>query len=138
MPHPSDDLIQEQAPPVPNTSRPVWEVVIEDMRRRDQHGREVYGTPLQAGNGRKPLLDAYQEALDLVVYLRQEMLERELREEQLRRLLDDLGGIFAAAWPLIDTVNACAAGVPTSKDRIGAMVDALARARRSMLEICGR
>lgn len=32
--------------------------------------------PLQAHNGRDPLVDAYQEALDLVVYLRQAIEER--------------------------------------------------------------
>ena len=35
-----------------------------------------HGTPLQAHNGRDPLVDAYQEALDLAVYLRQAIEER--------------------------------------------------------------
>lgn len=39
-------------------------------------GRARYGTPLQAGNGRDALVDAYQEALDLCVYLRQAIEER--------------------------------------------------------------
>lgn len=39
-------------------------------------GRQKYGTPLTADNGRDPLVDAYQEALDLVVYLRQAIEER--------------------------------------------------------------
>ncbi len=41
-----------------------------DMRERDAAGRQKYGTPLQAENGRDHLVDAYQEALDLCVYLR--------------------------------------------------------------------
>lgn len=69
-------MIEDQQPPVPNESRPIWELVVEDMQERDQVGRQRYGTPLQAGNGRDALVDAYQEALDLVVYLRQAIEER--------------------------------------------------------------
>ncbi len=68
--------IKDQRPPRANENRPIWELVIEDMRARDQVGRERYGTPLQAGNGRDALMDAYQEALDLAVYLRQAIEER--------------------------------------------------------------
>lgn len=67
--------------PIQNEGRPVWEIVIEDMKARDNAGRLKYGTPLQAGNGRNALWDAYQEALDLAVYLRQEILEKEMRNE---------------------------------------------------------
>jgi hypothetical protein len=63
--------------PVKNASRPVWEVVIEDMHARDNMGRAKYGFSLQAHNGRNALWDAYQEALDLVVYLRQKIIEEE-------------------------------------------------------------
>lgn len=68
--------MDEQPSPTPNASRPVWDLVIEDMRARDQTGRQRYGTPLQTNNGRDALTDAYQEALDLAVYLRQEIEER--------------------------------------------------------------
>ena len=43
--------------------------VIDDMRARDAMGRARYGVPLTADNGRDHLVDAYQEALDLLVYL---------------------------------------------------------------------
>lgn len=66
--------------PVPNDTKPVWEMVIEDMKERDDEGRRKYGTPLQINNGRDPLVDAYQEALDLVVYLRQAIEERQRNE----------------------------------------------------------
>lgn len=69
--------MEDQPPPKANNSRPIWELVVEDMKERDRVGRERYGTPLQAGNGRDALVDAYQEALDLVVYLRQAIAERE-------------------------------------------------------------
>ena len=69
--------IGEQGAPVPNDGRPIWELVVEDMRARDREGRARYGTPLQAHNGRDALVDAYQEALDLCVYLRQVIAERD-------------------------------------------------------------
>lgn len=75
-------MIQDQPTPVTNGGTPIWELVIQDMKERDQVGRERYGTPLQAFNGRDALVDAYQEALDLAVYLRQAIVERNSREEQ--------------------------------------------------------
>ncbi len=68
--------VVDQPAPKPGTGRPVWELVIDDMRERDQVGRARYGRPLEAGNGRDALVDAYQEALDLAVYLRQAIEER--------------------------------------------------------------
>jgi hypothetical protein len=61
--------------------------VIEDMRDRDRDriGRRKYNTPLQAGNGRNALIDAYQEALDLCVYLRQAIEESSPRFLEARK-----------------------------------------------------
>lgn len=70
-------LTEAQPAPTASTGRPVWELVIEDMRQRDQTGRRRYGVALQAHNGRDALVDAYQEALDLCVYLRQAIAERD-------------------------------------------------------------
>ena len=65
-------------PPVTANEHPaVWSLVIRDMADRDVFGANKYGTRLQPSNGRKTLNDAYQEALDLVVYLRQEIYERD-------------------------------------------------------------
>lgn len=72
------DKNKPEPPPRPNDGRPIWELVIEDMRARDAAGRAKYGTPLQAHNGRDALVDAYQEALDLAVYLRQAIAERDV------------------------------------------------------------
>lgn len=74
--------VQQQSPR-PNDSESVWQMVIRDMEGREKFGVEKYGTPLQVGNGRDPLIDAYQEALDLCVYLRQEIENR--RNEDLRK-----------------------------------------------------
>lgn len=70
------DANKPEPTPIPNEGRPIWELVIGDMVQRDNIGRMKYGTPLQAGNGRDALVDAYQEALDLSVYLRKEIEER--------------------------------------------------------------
>lgn len=67
--------VADQPPPKPG-SGDVWLLVLEDMLARRRLGVERYGTPVQAGNGRKALVDAYQESLDLAVYLRQEIEER--------------------------------------------------------------
>lgn len=69
-------LSKPEPPPKPNDSKPIWFLVIEDMHSRHRAGVKKYGTPLQAHNGRDALTDAYQEALDLVVYLRQAIEER--------------------------------------------------------------
>ncbi len=65
-----------EPPPAPNERPAVWDLVIADMRARDDKGVRKYGTALQPFNGRDPLIDAYQEALDLCVYLRQAIEER--------------------------------------------------------------
>jgi len=65
-----------EPPPVRNDGPAVWDLVIADMNERNRVGTEKYGTPLQAHNGRDALVDAYQEALDLAVYLRQAIEER--------------------------------------------------------------
>lgn len=66
-----------QPEPEPNELPAVWGLVMLDMHKRDQDGRAKYGTPLQPHNGRDTLRDAYEEALDLAVYLRTAMYERD-------------------------------------------------------------
>jgi len=77
----NNDRVTPQPPPKAVEGRGVWDLVIEDMKARDQFGRAKYGVPVLAGNGRDALVDAYQEALDLVVYLRQAIEEREIKGE---------------------------------------------------------
>jgi hypothetical protein len=69
--------VLKQPDPTPNALPAVWDLVQQDMRQRDQEGRARYGTPLQPHNGRDALRDAYEEALDLAVYLRQALYERD-------------------------------------------------------------
>jgi hypothetical protein len=57
----------------------VHEEVMKDLQSRLEFGTAKYGTPLQPFNGRKPLKDAYEEALDLCCYLKQALMEEEMR-----------------------------------------------------------
>lgn len=66
-----------QPNPTKNDLPAVWDLVLKDIADRDQVGLQRYGTRLQPLNGRDALVDAYQEALDLVVYLRQAIYERD-------------------------------------------------------------
>ena len=55
----------------------VFPEVVWDLMNRAEVGRETYGTYLQTHNGRSALVDAYHEALDLAVYLKQLLMEEE-------------------------------------------------------------
>lgn len=83
-------------PPKPNDETPVWDLVVEDMKHRDHVGRSRYGTPLQPFNGRDALQDAYEEALDLAVYLKQAIVERE-KGRAVARELKEAGDAFDEA-----------------------------------------
>lgn len=78
------DLVHEQQAPTPSEGD-VWLLVLKDMEDRRQMGIEKYGVPVQPHNGRDPLIDAYQEALDLCVYLRQE-IEKRLESTKVLRV----------------------------------------------------
>jgi len=64
----------------------VIEHVIQGLEARAEFGLKKYGTLLRTSNGRDALVDAYQEALDLVMYLAQAIMEREeaLEQESIR------------------------------------------------------
>jgi len=55
-------------------------LVMADIQARADMGQKKYGTKLKANNGRDVLMDAYQEAIDLVMYLRQAIAERDINE----------------------------------------------------------
>lgn len=58
------------------SGKPILGMVLADLTNRALEGKEKYGEPLLAHNGRNPLWDAYQEALDLAMYLRQAIEEQ--------------------------------------------------------------
>lgn len=55
----------------------IWLLVLQDIKDKVDLGIIKYGTVLQSDNGRDALIDAYQEAIDLVLYLRQMIVERD-------------------------------------------------------------
>lgn len=62
--------------PVGN-GRIVLNEVMKDLQQKAIDGFEKYGTPLRENNGRKALVDAYQEQLDQCMYLKQKIMEDE-------------------------------------------------------------
>ena len=97
------NTVADQPPPTATNRRAAWDIVLEfterrrrdnaygldgtldlvlaDMRERDRLGKERYGVRLTSGNGRNHLVDAYQEALDKIVYLANELDEHGLSPE---------------------------------------------------------
>lgn len=67
----------DQPLPTTNDHPCIQDLVIADMDARKAVGLRRYGTTLQPFNGRDALRDAYEEALDLAVYLRQAIFERD-------------------------------------------------------------
>lgn len=79
--------------PTIDAGRPVWPLVVDDLKSmryvasnlvsltihdahaRDSAGRETYGVPLVADNGRDHAADAYQEALDGCAYWKAEVVK---------------------------------------------------------------
>jgi len=66
-----------QPAPIMNDGPFVKDLVIADIEELCERRRVKYGTHLQANNGRDALQDAYEEALDLCLYLKQVLMERE-------------------------------------------------------------
>ena len=67
----------DQPNPTANDKPAIWDLVVADMQARDKVGEDRYGVRLQPHNGRDALKDAYAEALDLCVYMRQAIYERD-------------------------------------------------------------
>lgn len=64
------------ATPATPERQSVQAMVRRDLVERECLGVERYGTALYPHNGRKALQDAYEEALDLAQYLKQELVEQ--------------------------------------------------------------
>jgi hypothetical protein len=71
------DTASQPAPQITPGRPAIQDLVTEDIATRKAQGIAKYGTALQGFNGRDALTDAYQEALDLVQYLRQALYERD-------------------------------------------------------------
>lgn len=56
--------------------------VMADMVDRVSKGSEEYGEPLTTFNGRDALQDSYEEALDMALYLKQAIMERDAKASE--------------------------------------------------------
>lgn len=84
---PEPSLTRPQDAPVQNTGAPsAHDLAIADLQDRRAFGLEKYKTLLQHDNGRDHLVDAYQEVLDLTVYLRNEIERRKYDPVRLAAL----------------------------------------------------
>ena len=69
----------------PNGNTYTQDMVMQDIANRKQVGIDTYGKALSPFNGRSSLIDAYEEALDLTMYLANQLRE----EEQLATMAWD-------------------------------------------------
>jgi hypothetical protein len=74
---PTGEVLWGEPAPQHNDGPSMHDLVIADMQSRKEFGLQKYGTILQAHNGRNALRDAYEEVLDLAVYLRQKLEEED-------------------------------------------------------------
>jgi hypothetical protein len=68
---------EREPDPIKNSLPSIADLVIQDIQSRKEMGLQKYGTPLQPFNGRRALKDLYEELMDAVLYLRQEMYEQD-------------------------------------------------------------
>lgn len=86
----------EQPAPVANNHPPIVPQVIADLDARMQLGIQRYGVALQPGNGRNMLVDAYEEAQDLTIYLRGAIADELLRMQHLGDIIDAAQAVVLA------------------------------------------
>lgn len=85
------------------TEKNIHELVREDVLAREKIGDAEYGKPMRSFDGRNSLQDAYEEALDMAVYLRKAIEEQKKADEALKQLQETLGVAFGkspapASW----------------------------------------
>jgi hypothetical protein len=89
----------------------IHDLVVRDVLARKAFGLTKYNSILQVGDGRRTLVDAYQEALDLAVYLRQELAKQGIEPTRTARAVSRAfittalrGGLWLAAGHGLATV----------------------------------
>lgn len=89
----------------------LFDEVIADFQARKVHGLELYGKTLQAFNGRRALIDLYQELVDGVMYTKQELIERDAFGKLLDRLTEkhDLNGMCCRPTGATSRLTQCTA-----------------------------
>lgn len=102
-----------EPPPSGGYGPSIHDLVIADIEQRKAFGLAKYGTILQVGDGRRSLVDAYQEALGLAVYLRQELAKQGLSAIAWpRRLFDTTFRLACIVLAALGVAHVLAGGVP--------------------------
>lgn len=89
----------------------VTDAVIADLNTRREGGIKKYGNELESGNGRDALVDAYQEATDLALYLRQRVMEEQDRDEarveleKVRATIYKFRDVIQPGWVFSDLID---------------------------------
>jgi len=78
--------------------------IIDDIEERKQFGIKKYGTALQAHNGRDCLQDAFEENLDLVMYLKQYMVENP-PESKIKNIIGDPHLMYQSAVTMLMSIK---------------------------------
>jgi hypothetical protein len=81
-------ILPSQPPPKPGQDVVLFHV-LQDIMGRAEKGLLTYGTLLETDNGRDALEDALDEAIDLVFYLKQAIMERQ-RERIINQRMKEL------------------------------------------------
>ena len=71
-----EDAATAKQPDPKGSGNPILGMVLADLTNRALEGKERYGEPLLAHNGRNALWDLYQELLDAAMYIRQAIEEQ--------------------------------------------------------------
>lgn len=112
---------EDQPLPHADERQPViHHLVQDDLQGRLEVGITRYGQGLRAFNGRNADQDAYEEVLDLAVYLRQRLIER----EQTRQWLHELRQMLVEGTAILAATARTSLGDLDGMDRVlGALLD---------------
>lgn len=82
------DPESDQPAPKPG-GYPVQAVLIAAIQQRMEFGLKKYGRPLETHNGRDPLLDMWEEMMDMISYFTQFVLEQGTKLPGLEKFTQD-------------------------------------------------
>jgi hypothetical protein len=85
----------KQPKPKPNDHQLIVPQVINDLQNRAVAGQLKYGVMLQPFNGRDPARDAYEEAQDMTLYLKQLVIERTAMVAEIEQLRAEVARLSA-------------------------------------------
>ena len=91
----SDVANKQQNSSPKGIGRPIVGLVMQDLTERALEGTKKYGEPLKAFNSRSAPVDALQEVYDLAMYLRQDVEERAVMADTLRKIAEHIAGKFS-------------------------------------------